>query len=82
MKRGFPDGSDVKKLPTMQEMQVQSLVQEDPLEKEMAIHFSILAQKFPWTEESVGLQPKGLQKVRHNWVAEHMHNVKMLQVYL
>ena len=82
MKRGFPDCSDVKKPPAMQEMQVQSLVQEDPLEKEMAIHFSILAPKIPWTEESVGLQPKGLQKVRHNWVAGHTHDVKMLQVYL
>ena len=50
----------------MQEMQVQSLGQEDPLEKEMATHFSILAPKIPWTEEYAGLQPKGLQKVRHN----------------
>ena len=65
----------------MQEMQVQSLGQEDPLEKEMATHFSILAQNIPWTEEYAGLQPKGLQKVRHNWVAGHTHDVKTLQVY-
>ena len=66
VKKGFPDGSDVKKLPAVQEMQVQSLGQEDPLEKEMATHFSILAPRIPWTEEPVGLQSKGLQKVRHN----------------
>ena len=40
----------------MQETQVQSLGQEDPLEKEMATHSSILARKIPWTEEPVGLQ--------------------------
>ena len=40
----------------MQETQVQSLGQEDPLEKEMATHSSILARKIPWTEEAVGLQ--------------------------
>ena len=41
----------VKHLPTMQETQVQSLVQEEPLEKEIATHSSILAWKIPWTEE-------------------------------
>ena len=41
----------VKRLPTMQETQVQSLGQEDPLEKEMETHSSILAWKIPWTEE-------------------------------
>ena len=45
----------------MQESQVQSLNQEDPLEKEMTIHSSILAWEIPWTEESGGLQPMGLQ---------------------
>ena len=40
----------------MQEMQVPSLRQEDPLEEEMAAHFSILAWKIPWMEESGGLQ--------------------------
>jgi len=44
----------VKTLPAMQEMQVQSLSQEDPLEKEMVIHSSILAWKIPWTEEPAG----------------------------
>ena len=47
--------SVVKNPSAMQEMQVQSLGQEDPLEKEMATHFRILAPKIPWTEEPVGL---------------------------
>ena len=53
----------VKHLPVMQETQVQSLRQKDPLEKEMA---SILAWKISWTEEPGGLQSIGSQKVRHN----------------
>ena len=48
-KLGFPDGS-VKNLPAVWEIQVRSLGQEDPLEKEMANHSSILARKIPWTE--------------------------------
>ena len=46
----------VENLPVMQETQVQSLGQEDPLEKEMATHSSILAWRIPWTEESDRLQ--------------------------
>ena len=65
--RGFPHSHLVKNLPAMQETQVWFLGQEDPLEKEMAIHSSILAWKIPWTEESGGLQFLGLQRVRHNW---------------
>ena len=53
-----------KNLPTMQETQVQSLGQEDPLEKEMATHSSVLAQRIPWTEEPGGLQSKGSQRVQ------------------
>ena len=49
----------------MQETQVQFLGQEEPLEKEMATHSSILAWRIPWAEESDGLQPMGLQRVRH-----------------
>ena len=45
----------------MQEMGVRSLGQEDPLEKEMATHSSILVWEIPWTEEPGGLQPMGLQ---------------------
>ena len=50
----------------MQETQVQSLGQEDPLEKEMATQSSILAWEIPWTEEPGGLQSTGLQRVQHN----------------
>ena len=49
----------VKNLPAMQETWVPSLVQEDPLEKEMATHYSILAWEIPWTEEHGGLQSMG-----------------------
>ena len=55
----------VKNLPIMQETQVQSLGQEDPLEKEMATHSSILAWKIPWTKEPDGLRSMGSQRVRH-----------------
>ena len=56
----------VKCLPTMWETWVQSLGWEDPLEKEMATHSSILAWKIPWTEEPGGLQYKGSQRVGHD----------------
>ena len=56
----------VKNLPAIQEMRVQSLGQEDPLEKEMATHSSILAWKIPWTKEPDGLQSMGLQRVGHD----------------
>ena len=52
---GFPSGSVVKNQPAIQETQVGSLGWEDPLEKEMAIHSSILAWEIPWTEEPGGL---------------------------
>ena len=58
----LPGGSVVKNQPAMQEMQVQSLSQEDPLEKEMAAHSSILAWESPWTEQPGGLQSTGSQK--------------------
>ena len=51
----------VKNLRVMQETQVQSLGQEDPLEKEKATHSSTLAWRIPWTEESSGLQSMGSQ---------------------
>ena len=59
---GFPGGSVVKNLPVKQETWVQSLGQEDPLEKEMAAHSCILAWKIPWTEEPGGLQSIGSQE--------------------
>ena len=56
----------VKHLPTMQETWIRSLGQEDPLEKEMAIHSSILAWKIPWMEEPGRLQSMGSQRVGHD----------------
>ena len=53
----------VKCLPAMWETQVQSLGWEDPLEKKMATHYSILAWKIPWTEEPGRLQSMGLLRV-------------------
>ena len=55
----------VKSLPAMQETQVQFLVREDPLEKDMATHSSILAWEIPWTEEPGGIQSMGSQRVGH-----------------
>ena len=58
----------LKRLPPMRETQVWSLGREDPLEKEMATHSSILAWRIPWTEEPGGLQSTGSQRVGHDWV--------------
>ena len=55
----FPIAQMVKNLPAMQETRVRSLGQEDPLEKKMATHASILAWRIPWTEELGGLQSMG-----------------------
>ena len=64
---GFPGGSDGKESPCqeMQETQVQSMGQEDPLEEEMVTHFSFLVWKIPWAEEPGQLQSMGLQRVGH-----------------
>ena len=56
----------VKNLPAMQETGVQSLDWEDPLEKGMATHSSILAWRITWTEEPCGLQSMGLERMGHN----------------
>ena len=56
----------VKRLPTMRETRIQSLGREDPLEKEMATQYSILAWEIPWTEDPGRLQSMGLQRVRHD----------------
>ena len=58
----------------MQEMRVQSLGHENPLEKEMATCSSILAWEIPGTEEPGGLPPVGSQSIGHEWVTEHAHN--------
>ena len=63
---GFPGGSIIKNPPAVQEMQVRSLGQEDPPEKEMATHPSILDWKIPWMEEPGGLQSNGSQRVEHD----------------
>ena len=66
---GFPSGSAVKNLLAMQEpleTWVQSLGQEDPLEKGKATHSSILAWRIQWTEEPGGLQSMGSQRVGHD----------------
>ena len=66
----------VKNLPAMQETRVRSLGQENPLEKGMETHSSILAWGIPWTEEPGGLQSMGSQKVGHDWVTNfHFHFV-------
>ena len=54
-----------------QKIRVLSLGWKDPLEEQMATHFSILAWKIPWTEEPGGLQSMGLQRVEHTWATEH-----------
>ena len=56
----------VENLPAVQETQVRSLGWEDPLEKEIAIHSSILAGKIPWTEEPGELWSTGSQRVGHD----------------
>ena len=56
----------VKNLPAMQETRVQSLSQEDPLEKRMATHSSTLVWRIPGTEEPGRLQSMGSQRIRHN----------------
>ena len=60
---GFSDGSAVKNLPAMQETQVPSLGQKDPLKEEMTAHSSILAGIIPWTEEPSGLQFMGVTEL-------------------
>ena len=66
--RGFPGGSAVKNLPAMQEMRVQSLGQEDPLEEGTAIHSNILAWEIPWTGEPGSLQSMGSKRVKHTHI--------------
>ena len=71
---GFPGGAAVKNLPAMQdrqETQVWTLCQEDCLEKEMATHSSILAWRIPGTEKLGGLQSKGLERIRYDWMTKH-----------
>ena len=66
-----PVAQTVKNLPAMQETQVWSLGWEDPLEKEMTIHSSIIAWRIPWTEDPGRLQSMGSQRVGHDWGIKH-----------
>ena len=63
---GRVEAQMAKNLLVIQETQVQSLGQEDPLKKEMATQSSILAWRIPWTGDPVGLQSKGSQRVGHD----------------
>ena len=61
--KAFPVAQLVKNLPAMQEIQVRFLGGKDPMEKEMATHYSSLAWRIPWTEKSGGLLSMGLQEL-------------------
>ena len=65
----------VKNPLAMHETQVRFLGQEDPLEKGMATHSSILAWRIPWTEEPGGLQSTGLQRVGHDLVTKQQQKI-------
>ena len=79
--RDFPVAQMVNNLPAMQETCVQSLGQEDSLEREMATHSSVLAWRIPWTEEPGGIQSMGLQRVGHDW-ATNTHTLCSQRAFL
>ena len=66
--KDFPVTQMVKNLPAMQKTRIWSLSWEDPLEKRMTSHSSILVWRIPWTEELGRMQSMGSQRVGHNWV--------------
>ena len=70
LERGFPGGSVEKNLRAMQDMGVQCLGQEDPLEKQTATHSRILACEISWTEEPGRPEPTQSQRVRHDWATK------------
>ena len=72
---GFPGGSVVKIPLAKQEAQVRSLGWEDPLQKEMATHSSILAWEIPWTEEPGGLQSMESQRVGYDLATEQQQHL-------
>ena len=72
----------VKRLHAMRETRVWSLCREDPLEKEMAIHSSILAWKIPWTEEPGRLQSMGSQRVSHDWATSLSLSCSCIHMYI
>ena len=75
---GFLVAQTVQDPSAMQETQVWSLGQEDPLEEGMAIHSSILALRILWTEVTARLQYMGLQRIRHDWATNTLNKVCML----
>ena len=79
---GWEVAQMVKRLPTMQETRIQSLGREDPLEKEMTTHSSILAWKIPWTEEPGRLQSMESQRVGHDFFKAEEWNLSNLFVFL
>ena len=79
--RASPVAQMVKCLPTMRETQVQSLGQEDFLEKEMGTHSSILAWKIPRMEEPDRLQSMGSQRVGHDWVTSYTQSFWALALH-
>ena len=72
----FPDDTSGKE-PTCQCRRHKILGWEDPLEEEMATHFSILVWKIPWTEEPAGLQSMEAPRVRHDWSNLAQHSIRM-----
>ena len=79
---GFPGDSAVKYLPAMQETCVQYLGQEDPLEKEMTTHSSILAWRILWTEDRGGRQSLGSQRVGNDWATLHTQAAPVQSILL
>ena len=71
----------VKNPPAMQETQVWSLDQEDPLEKWMATHFSVLSWRIPWTEKPSRPQSMGSQGVGHDWATKHTCTCKYMNQF-
>ena len=71
-------GSEGKESTAMQETWIWTLTWENPLEKGMATHSSILAWRIPWTEEPGGPQSMGSQRVRHNWTTNTFTSVSVL----
>ena len=65
----------------MQETRVRALGWEDPLEKEMATHSSVLAWEIPWTEDPSGLQFMELQRVRHGLVTKQQHALHIVALH-
>ena len=71
----------VTNLVAMWETWIRSLGQEDPLEKGMATHSSILPWRVPWTEEPGGLQSMGLQIVRHDWATDKINGAPTFHIH-